>query len=183
MAGGDGPDPGAGGSRRFCRNAESTYERAATELFLNKQAAMQMDGSWLASSFSPEMMENMAVLPMPLRGGTGATDCYLGGVSMGFYLTRRSWESGRRDAAVALLAELTSEENVRRLGNTTLSGRLLESSEALREGRNMVGPLQDAMNSRAREVWLLECIPAVADGKMTPEECWRRVMALSPFGE
>ena len=167
----------------FADNAGSTYERATTDLFLNKQAAMQLDGSWLASSFTPEMMETMAVLPMPLRNGSGASSCYLGGVSMGFYLTRRAWESGRRDAAVALLAELTSEENVRRLGNTVLSGRLLDSSEALRDGRNMVSPLQDAMNSHAREAWLLECIPAVAEGTMTPEECWRRVMSQAPFGE
>ena len=167
----------------FAGNAGSTYERAATDLFLNKQAAMQLDGSWLASSFTPEMMDTMAVLPVPLRDGSGAADSYIGGVSMGFYLTRRAWESGRRDAAVALLTELTSEENIRRLGNTALSGRLLDSAEALRDGRNMLSPLQDAMNNRAREVWLLECIPAVAEGKMTAEECWRRVLSLNPFGE
>ena len=39
------------------------------------------------------------------------------------------------------------------------------------------------MNKDAREVWLLECVPAVAEGRVTPEECWRRVMALNPFGE
>ena len=167
----------------FADNAGSTFESASTELFLNKQAAMQLDGSWLVSSFTSEMMETMAVLPMPLKNGGGATDCYIGGVSMGFYLTRRAWTSGRRDAAVALLAELTGEDSVRRLGNPALTGRLLDSSEALRAGRNMVGPLQDAMNNSARETWLLECIPAVAEGTMTPEECWRRVMALNPFGK
>lgn len=167
----------------FAENAGSTYERASTDLFLNKQAAMQLDGSWLASSFTREMMETISVLPMPLRSRQGASDCYIGGVSMGFYLTRRAWESGRRDAAVALLAELTSEENVRRLGNTTIFGRLLDSSEALRSGRYMLSPLQDAMNNRAREVWLLECIPAVAEGRMTAEECWRRVISMDPFGE
>ena len=46
---------------------------------------------------------------MPLRNGNGAADCYPGGVSMGFYLTRRAWDSGRRDAAVALFEELTGE--------------------------------------------------------------------------
>ena len=167
----------------FADNAWSTYEGASTDLFLNKKAAMQLDGSWLASSFPQEMMETMAVLPVPLRNGAGASDCYIGGVSMGFYLTRRAWKSGRRDAAVALLTELTGEENLRRLGNTMISGSLLRSAEALRTGRNMVGPLQDAMNNQAREAWLLECIPAVAEGKMTPEECWRRVMGLAPFGE
>ena len=167
----------------FADNAGSTYESASTELFLSRKAAMQLDGSWLASSFTPEIMETMAVLPMPLRNGNGVSDCYIGGVSMGFYLTRRAWGSGRRDAAVALFAELTGEESIRRLGNSTLSGKLLASSEKLRDGRNMTGPLQDAMNNKAREAWLLECIPAVAEGTMTPEECWQRVMALNPFGK
>ena len=167
----------------FAENAGSTYESASTDLFLNKRAAMQMDGSWLASSFSRGMMDTLKVMPMPLRSGEGASDCYLGGVSMGFYLTRRAWESGRRDAAVALLKELTSEESIRELGSSSLSGRLLDSAEDMQAGRHMVSPLQDAMNNQAREVWLLECIPAVAEGRMTPEECWRRVMTLNPFGE
>ena len=166
----------------FADNAGRTDERTSTELFLNKQAAMQMDGSWQVSSFSREMMDTMAVLPMPLHKGTGTSDCYLGGVSMGFYLTRRAWKSGRRDAAVALLAELTSEENIRRLGNSTIAGRLLDSAEALRNGRNMVSPLQDSMNNVAREEWLLKCIPAIVEGTITPEECWRRVISLAPFG-
>ena len=166
----------------FADNAGRTDERTSTELFLNKQAAMQMDGSWQVSSFSREMMDTMAVLPMPLHKGPGTSDCYLGGVSMGFYLTRRVWKSGRRDAAVALLAELTSEENIRRLGNSTIAGRLLDSAEALRNGRNMVSPLQDSMNNVAREEWLLKCIPAIVEGTITPEECWRRVISLAPFG-
>ena len=167
----------------FAENAWSTYETASTDLFLRKQAAMQMDGSWLDSAFPSGTMNTLAVLPMPLRNGEGTSDCYLGGVSMGFYLTRRAWESGHRDAAVALLADLTSEESIRELGSSSLSGRLLDSAEDMKANRQMVSPLQDAMNSKAREVWLLECIPAVAAGKMTPEECWRRVMALNPFGE
>lgn len=167
----------------FADNAGSTYESASTDLFLNKKAAMQMDGSWLESAFSYGMMDTLRVMPMPLRNGEGASDCYLGGVSMGFYLTRRAWESGRRDAAVALLRELTREESIRELGSSSLSGRLLDSAEDMQAGRYMVSPLQDAMNNQARETWLLECIPAVAEGRMTPEECWRRVMALDPFGE
>ena len=167
----------------FADNAGSTYESASTELFLQKKAAMQMDGSWLDSAFPAGMMDTLAVLPMPRRDGNGASDCYLGGVSMGFYLTRRAWESRHRDAAVALLADLTSEESIRELGSSTLSGRLLDSAEDMRAGRHMVSPLQDAMNNKARETWLLECIPAVAEGKMTPGECWQRVMMMNPFGE
>ena len=167
----------------FAENAQATYESASTALFLQKKAAMQADGSWLASSIPAERMDAVAVLPMPSRSGKGAADCYIGGVSMGFYLTRRAWESPRRDAAVRLLAELTSPDSLQRLGNSTAAGKLLSSAEKMREGREMVSPLQDAMNKNAREAWLLECIPAVAEGTMTAEECWEKVMALSPFGE
>lgn len=167
----------------FADDVNATYESAATARFLNKQAAMQFDGSWLSSSLSPQSMETTAVLPMPLRSGNGAAECFIGGVSMGFYLTRRAWNSPRRDAAVSLLAELTQPDSLRRLGNQALSGRLHTSAEAMAEGRSMLSPLQDAMNREAREVWLLECIPAVAEGTMSPGECWARVMALDPFSE
>ena len=76
-----------------------------------------------------------------------------------------------------------SPDSLQRLGNIRLSGKLQASAEKMQEGRYMVSPLQDAMNRNARETWLLECIPAVAAGNMTAEECWEKVMALAPFGE
>ena len=167
----------------FADNAEYTYESASTELFRNKQAAMQFDGSWLAPSLPPESMDTTMVLPMPLRDGSGTAGQYIGGVSMGFYLTRKAWDSDRRDDAVSLLRALTREDSLRRLGYNGLGGTLLSSAEKMAEGRRMLSPLQDAMNKKAREVWLLQCVPAVADGSMTPEECWERVMALRPIEE
>lgn len=167
----------------FADNAEYTYESASTELFRNKEAAMQFDGSWLASSLPPESMDTTMVLPMPLRDGGGTADQYIGGVSMGFYLTRKAWNSERRDDAVSLLRALTREDSLRRLGYTGLGGTLLSSAEKMAEGRRMAAPLQDAMNKKAREVWLLQCVPAVANGSMSPGECWERVMALRPFEE
>ena len=167
----------------FADNAWATYDSAATDVFLTKKAAMRLDGSWFATSIPPAWMDTMEVLPMPRRNGDGVSDCYIGGVSMGFYLTRRAWNSTRRDAAVQLLSVLTAPENVARLGDTTLTGHLQASAEEMQEGRTMLSPLQDSMSKNAREVWLLECIPAVADGSMTAEQCWEKVMALSPFGK
>ncbi len=167
----------------FADNAGATFESAATELFRTKKAAMQIDGSWLASSLPAGSMDTTRILPVPLRSGEGAAECCVGGVSMGFYLTRRAWRSERRAAAVELLSALTDEDSLRRLGYTGLGGALLSSAEELTAGRRLVGPLQDAMNKNAREVWLLECIPAVAAGTMTAAECWERVMSLHPFGE
>ena len=167
----------------FADNAWATYDSAAMDAFLTKKAAMRLDGSWFTTSIPPAWMNTMEVLPMPRRDGNGVSDCYIGGVSMGFYLTRRAWNSNRRDAAVQLLSVLTAPENVARLGDTTMEDRLLASAERLQDGRAMLSPLQDSMNKNARETWLLECIPAVAAGTMTAEECWAKVMALYPFGK
>ena len=167
----------------FPADAQNTSEAVTSQLFRDKKAAMQFDGSWFANTIPESGMDTTVVMPVPSRCGAGGT--VIGGVSMGFYLTRRAWDDpDRRDAAVQLLAWLAAPENAARLGAEQTSGRLRASAEALVTGADqMLGPLQDAMNKDAREVWLLECVPAVAEGRMAPEECWRRVMALAPFEE
>ena len=166
----------------FPENAAFTEESVSTGLFLSSKAAMQFDGSWQVADFTEKLQDNLSVLPMPLRGG-GQAACYPGGVSMGFFLTRKAWNSPRRDVAVSLLSFLTSKESLERLNNQHMTGSLRSSWQKMTEGRPMSQPLQDAMNQRARETWLLECVPAVAEGSMTAEECWRKVMELNPFGE
>ena len=166
----------------FPENAAFTGENDTTGLFLAGKAAMQFDGSWQVADFSGNLGNSLSVLPMPLRSG-GQAACYPGGVSMGFFLTRKAWDSNRRDAAVSLLSFLTSKESLERLNNQHMTGNLRSSWEQMVQGRPMSQPLQDAMNQRVRETWLLECVPAVADGSMTAEECWQKVMELNPFGE
>ena len=166
----------------FPEDAAFTTESVTTGMFVDGKSAMQFDGSWQVASFSAQRMDSIAVLPMPLRGG-GQAECYPGGVSMGFFLTRKAWNSNRRDAAVALLAALTSKESLEKLDNQQMAGRLRSSWEQMTENRRMTQPLQDAMNQQARETWLLECVPAVADGSMSAESCWQKVMELNPFGE
>ena len=164
----------------FPKDALHTSEAVTSALFREKKAAMQFDGSWFANTLPESAMDTTAVLPVPPVNGGGAV---IGGVSMGFYLTRRAWDDpATRDAAVGLLAFLTSRENAALLGAEQTSGALRASAQALMDGAQAVlGPLQDAMNKNAREMWLLGCVPAVAEGRMSPEECWQAVMALSPF--
>ena len=165
----------------FPENALSTSEAVTSELFRQKKAAMQIDGSWFVNSLSEAGMATTAVMPMPSVSGKGGA--IIGGVSMGFYLTRRAWDDpSRRDAAVALLSWLTRPDHIKRLAASEITGALAESADAMTaRTSDMVRPIQDDMNKNARERWLLECVPAVAVGDMTPEECWAQVMALSPF--
>ena len=176
--------------RRLCElgafpaDALNTSEAVTSQLFRDKKAAMQFDGSWFANTIPPEQMDTTRVLPVPVAE-TGEAGTVIGGVSMGFYLTRRAWDDPqRRDAAAALLAWLTTPEHLARLNQEQTAGALRESASALLAGaESLLGPIQDDMNKEAREKWLLNCVPAVAEGRMTPEECWRQVTALSPFGE
>ena len=167
----------------FPADALNTSETVTSQLFRDGRAAMQFDGSWFANTLPAERMDHVRVLPVPRYAGEGGA--VIGGVSMGFYLTRRAWDDpARRDAAVGLLAWLTSPENLARLSSEQTSGALRESAEALlRDAGALLDPVQDAMNKDAREAWLLNCVPAVADGGMTPEACWEKVMGLMPFEE
>lgn len=166
----------------FADNALATNDDAALELFVEGKAAMRMDGSWMADALPEEMMDDLMVIAMPRRDGNGSAEGYVGGLSMGFYLTRKAWNNPeRREAAVRLLAALTREDSLRRLEFSTITGRLQDSVWQMEEDREILSPLQDAMNRQARETWLMECVPAVAEGSMTAQECWETVMALLPF--
>ncbi|MGN0997706.1 MAG: ABC transporter substrate-binding protein [Candidatus Ventricola sp.] len=169
----------------FADNVTATNESMASQLFRDKKAAMQIDGSWFANSIPPESMDTTIVMPMPAYAPDANPDAFIGGVSMGFYLTRRAWEDpNRRDMAVRLLAWFAKEENLTLLGNSHLTGALRESVEAMLSHQEaMLRPFQDDMSKEAREVWLLDCVSAVAEGTMTAEECWARIMQLHPFGD
>ena len=167
----------------FPEDAAATTEAVTSEMFRSKRAAMQLDGSWFANSIPAESMDTTMLLPMPAYAADADPGAVIGGVSMGFYLTRRAWDDPtKRDAAVALLCYLTSADSLEKLGGYQFSGALLDSYNALlQNAAQMLPPIQDAMSKNAREVWLLGCIAAVAEGDMTPQECWAQVMAQEPF--
>ena len=167
----------------FPDNAAATTEAATSQLFRSKKAAMQLDGSWFANSIPAESMDTTMMLPMPAYTEASSPTAVIGGVSMGFYLTRRAWnDPAKRDAAVALLCHLASEDSLARLGGYQFSDRLAASyNELLSSATQMLPPIQDAMSKPAREVWLLTCVPAVAEGDLSPEDCWRSVLEEKPF--
>lgn len=164
----------------FADNVNTTSDSAANRLFFNKQAAMKLDGSWFANGLPAQNMDSTVVLPFP--GYTGGAGAAFKGVSMGFYLSRQAWNTpSRRDAAVSLLSHLATGENAKALGGFAYSGLLKESADAMLAAMpSAQKPFQDDMAQDARSLWF-SCIPAIAQGRMTPESMWRDVMALEPF--
>lgn len=163
----------------FPEDTEIITASEASQLFLQKKAAMQIDGSWFANSLPEDRMDSTVVLPFPSRNGDSSA--IIRGVSMGFYLTRKAWNSPRRDAAVDLLRYLATGSNARALGGYGFTGALLKSADAMLASHpERLSPVQDAMSPEARTLWF-RLIPSLADGRVTPEELWRQVMALRPF--
>ncbi|MDA3731098.1 extracellular solute-binding protein [Niameybacter massiliensis] len=80
--------------------------------FINKQAAMFLDGSWAVGKFGDT--ETVALLPIP---GTGNGKCdgkqLISGFSSGFYITKKAWDDpAKREAAVKFVQSMTTTEAI-----------------------------------------------------------------------
>ncbi len=168
----------------FAKDASATTNEVTGQMFKEKKAAMQVDGSWFANGIPEENWDTTIILPFPVYTQDADPKAFLGGVSMGFYLSRKAWEDPqKRDAAVSLLAYLTNEENSKRLGAFAFGGELARSSYIMLENEEkMLLPIQDAMNPEARSAWFAK-VPALVDGSADAISVWCDVMALNPFGK
>lgn len=84
----------------------------AAEMFKNKQAAMQLDGSWYLAGIPDQ--ENTVLVSFPvIPGGKAEPGFMVGGISSGFYITKKAWEdSDKRDAAVKFVMAHTGSSAV-----------------------------------------------------------------------
>jgi raffinose/stachyose/melibiose transport system substrate-binding protein len=151
----------------FAKDASATTEAVTSQMFRDKKAAMQLDGSWFANGIAEANWETTTVMPFPTYAKDAEPTAFIGGVSMGFYLSRKAWDDpAKRDAAVNLLAYLTKGENGQRLGGFSFGGSLLKASyDMINNAKVMLSPFQDEMSPEARSAW------------------FAKVMALKPFAK
>ncbi|HHX11584.1 MAG TPA: extracellular solute-binding protein, partial [Clostridiales bacterium] len=84
----------------------------AGELFKNKQAAMQLDGSWYLGGIPDQ--DNTVLCSFPvIPGGKAEAGFMVGGISSGFYITKKAWKDpDKRDAAVKFIMAHTNSKAV-----------------------------------------------------------------------
>jgi raffinose/stachyose/melibiose transport system substrate-binding protein len=84
----------------------------AGELFKNKEAAMQLDGSWYSGGIPDQ--KNTVVVSFPvIPEGKAQPGNMVGGISSGFYITKKAWEDpDKRDAAVKFVMAHTNSQSV-----------------------------------------------------------------------
>ncbi len=103
----------------FPADTDTVDDAYVGQLFRDKKAAMQLDGSWYAGNI--EDTENTVVIPFPgVPDQKAEAGSLVGGISSGFYITRKAWEDpDKRDAAVKFVMAHTSQEGVQRYWETT----------------------------------------------------------------
>lgn len=97
----------------FPQNTLTATDAETVALFAEGKAAFLIDGSWKVgylTEYYPEHLENYVVSYVPGNGERKATEA-IGGISMGYFITRKAWnDPQKREAAVSFVFHMTSEE-------------------------------------------------------------------------
>lgn len=168
-----------------------TIDNAFAEtLFNEKKAAMILTGSWFASGIMDQ--ENTVVMAFPaIEGGKGRTGDIIGGVSVGFYITKKAWEDlDKRDAAVKFVVAHTNKDSIRKYWNG--NGQPAADVEPMKGMTSLalsgfqfinaavsISPASDARISQEAYNTLTAGIIEVVAGDKTAEELINEVLAIN----
>ncbi|WP_099468471.1 ABC transporter substrate-binding protein [Konateibacter massiliensis] len=98
----------------FPKDTDTVDDAYTGQLFKDKKAAMQLDGSWFAGGIVDT--ENTVVIAFPgIEGQKAEAGAMVGGISSGFYITKKAWDDpDKRDAAVKFVEAQTCKSAVQR---------------------------------------------------------------------
>lgn len=92
------------------------------QLFTNDKAAFLIDGSWkvggIENAVGEDKIGNFTVTYVPGKGDRKTTDI-IGGISSGYYITKKAWDDPeKRKAAVDFVEYMTTDEMVAKFAGT-----------------------------------------------------------------
>ncbi|MFI3254853.1 MAG: ABC transporter substrate-binding protein [Eubacteriales bacterium] len=166
------------------RNTLTDTDAVAVDLIYNDEAAFLIDGSWKIGGFEDFAADvnNITVTYVPAKGDRVATEV-IGGLSMGYYITRTAWENPETQAAaVEFITAMTTDEVVSKFGATAitalknptiptddLSSLALDAIQMTAGATFVVAATQDNIEAEARKL-LFAGVKEVLDGQMTSAE-------------
>lgn len=181
----------------FPDNTLSATDDETFAMFVDGKAAFLIDGSWKvggivnacqsdpedASTLDADKLANFTVTYVPGNGDRKATDL-IGGLSMGYYITRKAWEDpDKRAAAVDFVSYMTSDELVPIFAQHTASA--LKNAPAVDESKfnalqieamdmmsgvtSLTGAVQDIFMGDCR-VTTFDGMPEIVTGKLDAAE-------------
>lgn len=167
----------------FPGNTLTATDAETVSLFAEGEAAFLIDGSWRVGYFTEHYSSQLSdfdVCWVPAKGERKATEA-IGGISMGYFITRKAWEDEeKREAAVEFVAQLTSDEVLSTFIRTEVTALIngaspegLNSLEQSAADANALltgvsAAVQDSISAEAKST-LFASIQKVVTGRMTPE--------------
>jgi raffinose/stachyose/melibiose transport system substrate-binding protein len=174
----------------FPVNTDTIDNDFAGELFKNKQAAMQLDGSWYAGGIPDQ--EHTVIVSFPvIPDGKAPASSMVGGISSGFYITKKAWEDpDTRDAAVKFVMAHTCCSSVATYwgGNgqaatqveppANMTALELSGLDYSNAAINISKPTDSRISQEAYNT-LVAGIVDISTGEMTPEELLNEVLSIN----
>ena len=101
----------------FPEDTDTVDDAYVGQLFKDKKAAMQLDGSWYLGGVTAT--DTTVVIPFPgIEGQKAEAGAMVGGISSGFYITKKAWDDpDKRDAAVKFVMAHTNKDAVHNYWN------------------------------------------------------------------
>lgn len=189
----------------FPENTLSAKDDETFGLFTSGKAAFLIDGSWKVGGIAAacqadaadpetldkEKLDKFTVTYVPTNGERKATDL-IGGLSMGYYITRKAWEDeATKDAAVKFVEHMTTDEMVALFAQHTASA--LKEAPAVDEAKfnslqikaidmmagvtSLTGAVQDIFNGECR-VTTFDGMPQIVNGDVDAKDAVAEGLAL-----
>lgn len=177
----------------FPENTLTAKDADTVAMFGEGEAAFLIDGSWKVGYFSENHADNLedyTVSYVPGKGSRPASDI-IGGISMGYFITRKAWEDpAKREAAVKFVEHLTSDEVLSTFVTTEVTALTAgakpaglnpiqqAAADANSKISGIVGAVQDTITSEAKGD-LFANVQKVVTGQMTAEAALESALKLN----
>ena len=174
-------------------NTLTATDAETVALFAEGRAAFLIDGSWkvgFLTEYYPEHLDDYVVSYVPGKGTRRATEA-IGGISMGYFITRKAWnDPQKRAAAVSFVFHMTSEEVLSSFITTEVTALIdgadpaglnaIQQSAAETNAHitGIVGAVQDTISGEAKSE-LFADIQKCVTGQMSAAEAVEAAVRLN----
>lgn len=176
----------------FSSNAFTLDDKARNQLFLDKKAAMIVQGSWFIGEGAVDKKDRtVELIPFPsFKQGEVNSSSIIYGVGNGnFHMSKKAYDNEeKRQACIKLMKYITSKEVANKLINSTgsicnINGSEEKAKESLFINRDdmvekaseLIGPPDSFIERTFWENVLVKKTPQVLEGTIEPEDIFKEM--------
>lgn len=177
----------------FPENTLTGSDDDTVQAFIEGKSAFLIDGSWKVGGIEglTEDIDNFTVTYVPGKNDRKTTDI-IGGLSSGYYITRKAWDDPeKRDAVVDFISYMTSDEIVSKFAQVSatalkngvnvdesqLSSLAKDGLKLVEGATGMSGAVQDQIPTECR-VPVFDGMPNIVTGTADVKDSVQQVLDL-----